>query len=433
MNFIKHLFKTILAFYTKHNLIRKFSSVFSVDVMVRSSAFILLPIYLKLMPESDFGVYNYWISVIGIFVLIAGFGMTVTQSKLYFEDVQQRGSFLFTLNVVLLVLLTVFLAGLYFFNIDKPVIAFFFNEIPNFEQFRLLIYLGIISQVYTSLLLGFFTASEQIRNIQYFNLTRFVLVNGVVITLLVYLHTNPVYIRLLVGFATEILITLLFSYFYIKQMRIRFNGKYVFKILKISIPYTFAVIPGMLILFADKYYIEKYGVATELSIYYLAVTVSGVIPVLLLSLQNIWMPEFFKEENIKENIRKTRKLIIYLTLVLLIISILLWFILWLALTFTIVDEIYRPALILLPIMFISQIFVAIATLIQNYLIHFKRTDIILYINLLFLVPSVFLLKFSIHHFSIIGAATGVFIINAVGVSVYFLVVKRYLKLKLIKS
>ena len=67
----------------KHNvLVKNYAKVFSVDILVKLSSFILLPVYLKLMTQEAFGLYTYLLAIISSFSLVMNFGLYVAQSKL---------------------------------------------------------------------------------------------------------------------------------------------------------------------------------------------------------------------------------------------------------------------------------------------------------------------------------------------------------------
>src|SRR3989304_6856103 len=76
-SFVKDLWSSLI--------VRRFADIFSIDILVRASAFIFLPIYLSLMTKEEFGLYGYLISIIGSFSLIMGFGLYVPQIKMYHD------------------------------------------------------------------------------------------------------------------------------------------------------------------------------------------------------------------------------------------------------------------------------------------------------------------------------------------------------------
>ncbi|HXD77364.1 MAG TPA: oligosaccharide flippase family protein, partial [Puia sp.] len=88
--------------YRKSANFGRMLTVLSMDVLARLSNILLLPVYLRLMTQEEYGWYNYLLSIITTFALILNFGMYVAQTK-YYSDAHQsdrRKSVLF--NVVLL-------------------------------------------------------------------------------------------------------------------------------------------------------------------------------------------------------------------------------------------------------------------------------------------------------------------------------------------
>ena len=126
----------------KHNvLVKNYAKVFSVDILVKLSSFILLPVYLKLMTQEAFGLYTYLLAIISSFSLVMNFGLYVAQSKLYqdFHDEGERGSLLYTINVMLLSFLSACLLITYFAGLDYRLVALLFiNKIDYSSYFLFL-------------------------------------------------------------------------------------------------------------------------------------------------------------------------------------------------------------------------------------------------------------------------------------------------------
>ena len=72
--------------------------------MVKASGFILLPVFLRLMTQDEFGLYNYLLSIIQTFSLVLNFGLYIAQTKLYHSIAsrEKRGELLFTIAVTLI-------------------------------------------------------------------------------------------------------------------------------------------------------------------------------------------------------------------------------------------------------------------------------------------------------------------------------------------
>ncbi len=85
--------------FKKNAFIGKFFSVLSIDILVKAAGFVLLPFFLRLMTQSEFGLYNYILSIVQTFSLVLNLGLYVALSKLYhlYTVQEQKGELLFTI------------------------------------------------------------------------------------------------------------------------------------------------------------------------------------------------------------------------------------------------------------------------------------------------------------------------------------------------
>jgi len=123
---IHPLTKKLLNLWNEHGIVRNFAAVFSVDLLVKASGIILLPLYLKLMTQDEFGLYNYLLSIIGLLGGLMYFGLHISQSKIYFDkpDVDFQGSAVFTIHTLLFLLILVFYSLFIFFKLDYLIVDF---------------------------------------------------------------------------------------------------------------------------------------------------------------------------------------------------------------------------------------------------------------------------------------------------------------------
>ena len=84
--------------------VRKFVSLLSTDVLVRGANFLLIPIFLYLMPMEEFGVYGYLYNFAITCSLIMNLGYHSALPKMYSETKENKvanSSMLFTLSTTL--------------------------------------------------------------------------------------------------------------------------------------------------------------------------------------------------------------------------------------------------------------------------------------------------------------------------------------------
>jgi O-antigen/teichoic acid export membrane protein len=87
-------------------------------------------------------------------------------------------------------------------------------------------------------------------------------------------------------------------------MRPRFDLKLVGPAFRLGLPVMLSAVLGIVINFSDKFFLEKYGTLNELSVYYLAISFSGILATIYASFQNAWLPLFFKEKDVQQNYKK---------------------------------------------------------------------------------------------------------------------------------
>ena len=90
--------------------IRKFLSLLSTDVLVRGANFLLIPVFLILMPKDEFCIYGYIYNFAITCSLILNLGYHVAIPKLYtstIEDKKANSQMLFTLTSTLFAFISV--------------------------------------------------------------------------------------------------------------------------------------------------------------------------------------------------------------------------------------------------------------------------------------------------------------------------------------
>ena len=305
------MLKQLLQFYRKNQLVNRFAKVFSVDVLVKASGFILLPIYLKLMTQEEYGLYNYMLSIIGVFALVLNFGLYIPQIKLYqsLQNGARKRHAAICHRVLLLVLLMIVLGIVYWFRLDFILVKILFKTSIKYTAFRVPVLFGILTTITSFMLFNYFLASEKIPVVQRYNLLRLLVGNGLVIVLLLYLTSkSSVLVRLWGMVSVETLLVLCFLPVYLKNLVIHFDMKIAIRSLGLASPILISGILNIFLSFNDKFILEKIASLSILSIYYLAISISNILPMIFTTLQNVWQPIFYKEHDLHESLRKTKKL-----------------------------------------------------------------------------------------------------------------------------
>ncbi len=403
----------------------RFSKVLVVDVLAKASGFILLPVYLKLMTQAEYGLYGYMVSIIGTFGLLLNFGLYVSQVRLYpvYQD-KERGEMLFTVNALLTFFLFALLTGVFLSGADYAIVSFMFSHQINYAAYRPIVFLSFASAVFSIMVYTYFIASEKITLIQFNNISKVLLINAVVICFLFASRSDAVLIRLKYTLISEFALLLFFGVFLVKEMRPRFRLNIAWRSLKIGIPIMLSAVFAMLYNLSDRFFLEKYSGFEVLAVYNLGVTIAGGITVLSASFQSIYVPIFFKEKNPVVNLQNVKEILRIATPGLALLGAGIIFISWGMIHFNIIDKGYREVIFLLPLLFMSSILQAVTHLYINFMTYFEITYIIVLVNIASNIVNVVLNALLIPRFGIYGAAVATVIATAIAFLAFFCYVKR---------
>lgn len=414
--------------YRKSANFGRMMTVLSMDVLARLSNILLLPVYLRLMTQEEYGWYNYLLSIITTFALILNFGMYVAQTK-YYSDAHQserRKSVLFNVIFLLTVLLALVLPVIYIFGWDYRLIHLLVKSDIGYAHFRWSLLMAVIASVYIIMLSNYFVTSEQIGRYRQYNLFRILAVNAVVVTCLYFIAGNKIHIRLAYTYLVEALILLAFSVFYVREMVARFDKRIMVSSLRLGLPYMFSAAWGLVSNYSDKFFLEKYGSAKDLSYYYLAFSIANVLYMVCLAVQNSWLPTFLREKDIRANLRMTKRMISRLAVGLLFLGALLVLGLFLAIRWKIIAEKYTPALPVLPFLLVAQILNGIVLLTSNYMIYFEKTHWSLFIGIPTSVIGLTMSYFLVPRWGTMGAVTAYLTVQLAYLFLYQWLIRRQL-------
>jgi O-antigen/teichoic acid export membrane protein len=413
--------------YKENILHKRFFTVLSIDILVKVSGIILLPVYLRLMTQEEYGLYNYLLSIILTFSLVLNFGFYIPLAKFYhdYKDALQKGNLLFTLFSLLSIALFLVIFTIYFFGFDYKIVNILFKNEINYSRYRVGIMLAVIVSILNFMLTSFFFTSEKINRVKRYNIWRIISINIITIAFLYFFkHNDKVQLRLISTYIIELILLLFFSYFLFAEMIPVFNSKMAISSIKLAVPIMLSAIFGIVINFGDKFFLEKYGNFRDLSNYFLAASCAGLIPMIFTSVQNVWLPLFFKEKDIAINFFKTKKLMGRLLLLFLLLAACIWAFVRILLVFNIIPFKYHQVIFILPILLVSQIISSLVPLYSNYLIYFEKTYIVAYTGffICFIIYAASILL--IPRFGVYGAALVSVVSNAVYFIVYYFIINN---------
>lgn len=407
--FIKDIY---VKYYKNNELTNRFANILSLDILVKGGMLFFYPIYIRLMTVDEYGVYGYLISIIGVFAMALNFGIYLAQTKQYHDvGIENRGSYIFSINVFLGVAVAITLALLFVTRFDYTVVAFLFEKSIDYAAYRPWIILGVVNSIYSLMVYNYFMTSEQIKFYQLQNVLKLVLVNMVVVAYLKLDIGDNILVRIKYNYIVETLILIPFLWMYLRNITFRFNWEYVKGALTIGLPSMVSGMIGVFYSLADRKFIEQYRSHEELGIYTLGITLSGIIYLIFAAFQNSLLPFFFKEKdkmaNYERTIRSTKKM----TMLLLGISVAMFVLTFLLVHFELIKKEYGAVLPIMPIMLITQIIQSVSSLFANYFIYFDKNYYSVFLSLLSAVLNIVLCILLIPTFGMLGAVVATFTVS----------------------
>lgn len=427
-------FSALFDKYFRDNIIvSRFVRVFSVDVLVRGANFLLIPVFLYIMTQEEYGLYGYLYSFAMTMSQIMGFGLYVSVIKLYADnhkDKSLKGSMLFTLTTTMLVLLIVSVAIILVSGIDKDFFMLLNSsqsaDINSYGNYRIWVFVAIFSMVVSNYLTFFLVSSEDITLLQRFNLLRFFLTNLLAIGVIYFSDGDSVFQRLAMTYLAEIFLCIGFYYFIVKDFRYKFSSYFLKKGFKIGLPVMISALMYAFLNFGDKFFVFKYSGELGMSIYYLAFLISSILLIIFQSFNFIWNPLFMQEKDLLVLRRKTNRYILIILIGFSVLSALIclgvYFLLWMG----VFPENYSGILPILPLLLISQIFASFNMLLINFMTYFEKTYIQVFVGAILSIIGYFLFDYMGMIMSIMGISIALIILNLIQFAFYYYRVNYYI-------
>lgn len=414
--------------------VRKFVSLLSTDVLVRGANFLLIPIFLYLMPMEEFGVYGYLYNFAITCSLIMNLGYHSALPKMYSETKENKvanSSMLFTLSTTLFGFVASLFLIFYLTDLDY---AFFNivnrnqNTLFDYKGYRPYLFIALSSMIFSNFLTYYFISAKKIRSIQSFNLIRLFICNlTVIIVLYLSKDSDTALIRLSVTYVIELALCFIFSRQIIKEFICKYSIPFIKKALKIGLPICFVALINAFINFGDKQFVMMYCGSQAMGGYNLATMLATIPLIVFQSFNFIWLPDFLDEKNLITLNRKTNKNSKIIVLLLLFISLVVWTGTYILIEFGVFPAEYRVILAYLPILLLAQIFAAMILFYFNFFTYFEKTYVPMIISILSAIPSVFLYNYCGQAYGVIGIASILAVLNLIVLTTYIGFAKYYLR------
>lgn len=404
------------------------SIVFTVLTFLKPAINIfLLPLYLRLMPPEEYGIYTILVTITTLVASVGGLKVSSAIVTFYYDckTEQEKNnlldstiSFILIFNLLFFILLN--LIGPFVF----PLV--FKNEsILFFPYINLAIATGMflpIIQAYNS-----FVKNEK-KVLKYASIQLLFIISAIVLQIFLitkYSLLGALWAKLI----ANILTTLLVLFYLRKVIRFRIKKDVLIKCLRFSIP----LIPFFFVFwigrYADRYILERYIDLSEIAIYGLLMTFAGLITMASEALANSIQPFLFESySDIEKNRKKINQLFLFYTLGLIVFSSFL---------VTMVSNIHlikpnKKYLEIIPYFYfaiIPTLLNAIQYLFFNIFTYAKKSKRLSLISFVTVSFQLVVLFFLIKTHRIYGAIFASFISNLLSLLWYSIESKKYIKMK----
>ncbi|MFA7082792.1 MAG: hypothetical protein WC135_09285, partial [Bacteroidales bacterium] len=292
---------------------------------------------------------------------------------------------------------------------------------------RTFVFIAMISMVFTNYLTFFFVSSENIPNLQRFNIFRLILSNGTAILVLYFSSSDTVMLRLAITYVAELLLTIAFGSIIVRRCIPVFDFYYLKKAFKLGSPIMIASVMATMVTFGDKFFVMKYAGVNDFADYSLAIMLATILLIVFQSFNFVWLPLFLKEKDMVTLRRKTNRYTVFIFLALLGIGLMIFLVVFIALRFKIIPDTYSEGILLfLPILILSQIFASLAGLFINFMTYFEKTYIQVFVWAFISFIGYFLFDNLTKSYLAIGASIALLILNLISFIFYYTRTQYYI-------
>ncbi|MBE9869290.1 oligosaccharide flippase family protein [Campylobacter concisus] len=409
------------------NLIKNLVSIMLIDVLAKSSSLFLLPIYLKLMTQEEFGIYSYAIGLSAFFTSIGSMGLYGAINRYFYDRRYSQNEVVSTLFSILVVSIVSFVFALAStIHVWRDLV---FSSLKN-NVIVVFVILSIFNGALVQFFMSFFYIDKRYKEIRNFNLARLVLVNCVSLGAMYLFSQNSVVERLSALIASELLVCMLFLKYILQHFSYKkFNKNLAKESLIFGYPLVLNAVLGFIYSFTDKYFIQNLFDFRLVGEYYFMFTFSSMFSILFSSIQNFWLPFFFNPANKHLLSIKIIQLISLLSILVIVYYFIVLFLLNFLFTFNIFNVAYKAGISYLWLLVFSQFILSVSSLLNNYFSLYNKTIYGLYVSLIMSFVSIFIMYFFINLYQVYGAAFAVLINSIISLMLTFVFV-RYIKMRI---
>lgn len=262
------------------------------NILIKGISFVALPLFTRLMSPDDFGKYNVFLSYESILNVVLGLGLAGTIKIAFFDYKEDFNKYFSSI-----ISLTVFSTIVFDLIANCLIVLFFKDSLPGFwtlDLVNLLICSSLATALYSLISMKYVIEAKYKSNLLIsFAYTISNVLISVVLCFVIF--STQRYLARIVG-QTIPLIMLTFGIcgIYLVKYRSFFNLTYWRYSLKLGLPLILHMLSMVLLMQIGKLQIDHFLGSSATGIYSVAVTIAGILTILLGSFDNAWAPWFYR-------------------------------------------------------------------------------------------------------------------------------------------
>ncbi len=416
-------------------MLKKIGAIAIVDAVTKLTGYLLLPIYLGLMPKVEFGEFGFLISALGYASLIVGLYLYVPLIRNYsaLDCESEKKDLVSTIFIGLLVWLLIVDA---FIISCKPLLveiyASFFEITTSVDEKFFLAIAAMNTGIATLYCYSLLIARKSVVEITAFIGIKFIVVSVFSIMILYFdpWNKDTVYNRLVANIAADLSVvigcsvTIFKKYlkFFIKIPLLKAN-------LKIAVPLIPSAIIGLFVAVIDRRLIAHHHGLSDLANYNLAMQALAPIQMLMTAVQVAWSPYLFSIKDRSEALSKYISLMATGLVLMIGITAGIFILMYYAIHLAWISSEYTNVPLIIIIASAGAIANALIHLNNNMFVHMEITMVQLVFSSLLLIINVILNYLLVPILSAYGAAISAGVSNVVVLLLGLIFIYKFVNLK----
>jgi O-antigen/teichoic acid export membrane protein len=405
---------------------KRFIKLFSIDLLTKGGVFLLLPLYLNLMTQEEFGNYSYMFSIVGMLSFVFGMGQHATLNRFYHSSEYSKDLVIENLHLILLTSFIFF--GFILAVLKVEFISLFFKFNISDTVYYGMLFLALLIAL-NQIFMSFLYQSENIKMVQKKNIFDFIIINILALSFLYFLPYPKDQLRILAITIGYLIILLLYYRKLISKNNLKFSNlsKVFYKRgFKNGLPMAVGSFSNFFITFGDRFVIEKLLDASALGIFSFSMVIVGILMLMHSSFQNVWLPYLFKEKNLDISFKRVYKIIGIFFIVMPVMGISFYALIYI-LTNHFIEHSYIKSLDFLWVLVLASFFQIAGMIVTGFYQIFEKNYISVPINIGAGILNIWMNYYFIDMYGLMGAAISTAIISCILFITHFSIVHYYRK------